>query len=417
MDYFLIEGGRTLNGRVAVGGAKNAVLALMPAAILAPGVHTFRNVPDLRDTRTMMQVLETLGARCVLTDHTLTVDTSTVTALEAPYELVKTMRASVYVLGPLLARFRSARVSLPGGCAWGPRPVDLHIAGMQALGATVEIDHGFITATAEQLRGGSIDLDVTSVGATGNIMMAAALADGVTVIENAACEPEITALGEYINAMGGRVTGLGTKRVQVEGVRELRAAETDVIADRIEAGTFMAAAAITGSTLRLANVIPDHLTAVTHKFEAMGVRVACDGADLIVSGPDRLDAVSVLTAPFPGFPTDMQAQIMAMATIAKGTSVITETIYHDRFTHVAELKRMGADIRLDRNVAIVSGARHLTGAPVMATDLRASACLILAALVADGETKISRIYHVDRGYEAIEQRLNALGASVQRLPE
>jgi UDP-N-acetylglucosamine 1-carboxyvinyltransferase len=414
MDHFLIEGGRPLSGTVSISGAKNAVLPLMAAALLAPGRHVFRNVPRLKDVTTMASVLEVLGARCALEDHTLTVDTSGVNSVEAPYELVRTMRASVYVLGPLLARFGRARVSLPGGCAWGPRPVDLHIRGIQRLGAEVEIDHGYIAATSERLHGAKIILDVTSVGATGNILMAASLADGVTVIENAACEPEITALADYLNAMGAHVTGQGTKRIEVTGAGSLTPAEADVIPDRIEAGTFMVAGSITGSTIRLQDVNPDHLTAVTRKLEAAGTRVVADGTEMIISGPDRSEAVNVLTAPFPGFPTDMQAQIMALATTARGASVITDTIYADRFTHVAELQRLGADIHLDRNVAIVNGVRQLKAAPVMATDIRASAGLILAALCAEGETHISRIYHIDRGYEAIEAKLSALGASVRR---
>lgn len=414
MDYFVIEGGRPLSGTVPIGGAKNAVLPLMTAALLAPGRHVFHNVPLLRDVDTMARVLEVLGARCQRTDHSLLVDTTDVSSVEAPYDLVRTMRASVYVLGPLLARYGHARVSLPGGCAWGPRPVDLHIRGMEMLGAEVTLEHGYIVANAERLRGASIHHAVTSVGATGNIMMAAALAEGVTVIDNAACEPEITALGEYLVQMGARIRGLGTTRVEIEGVRDLTPGEVSVIPDRIEAGTFLVAGAITGSTIRLRHVNTDHLTAVIRVLEAMGSRIVGDNHDLVVSGPERSDAGTVETEPFPGFPTDMQAQVMALASIARGTSTITETIYHDRFTHVPELNRLGADIRVDGNVATIHGVRHLSGATVMATDLRASAALILAALCAEGETTIRRIYHIDRGYENIEEKLAALGASVRR---
>ncbi len=414
MDFFLVEGGRPLAGTIPVSGAKNAALPLMSAALLAPGRHVFHNVPRLRDVSTMARVLEVLGATCTFEGHTLIVDTTNAHGWEAPYELVKTMRASIYVLGPLLARLGRARVSLPGGCAWGPRPVDLHIGAMERFGAEVAIEHGYIVAQSPRLTGARIVHQNVSVGATAQIMMAAALADGVTVLENAAAEPDVVALAEYINAMGGRISGHGTKHIEIEGVRELHAAEATVIPDRIEAGTFLVAAAITGSTLRLTGVAAEHIAAIIHACEAMGAQVLLDGADVVVSGPDRPEAASVTTAPFPGFPTDMQAQFMSLAAIARGTSVLTETIYHDRFTHVAELRRLGADIKLEGAVAIINGVRHLSGAPVMATDLRASACLILAALCADGETKITRIYHVDRGYEAIETKLNAVGARVVR---
>lgn len=414
MDFFLVEGGRPLAGVIPISGAKNAVLPLMSAALMAPGRHVFHNVPRLRDVSTMARVLEVLGAACTFEGHTLIVDTTHADKWEAPYELVKTMRASIYVLGPLLARLGHARVSLPGGCAWGPRPVDLHIGAMEQFGAELEIDHGYIVAHSDRLRGARIVHQQVSVGATAQIMMAAALADGVTVLENAAAEPDVVALADYINAMGGHITGHGTKHIEIEGVRELRAAEATVIPDRIEAGTFLVAGAITGSTLRLTGVAAEHIAATIHVCEAMGAHVLLDGSDVIVSGPDRPHAANVTTAPFPGFPTDMQAQIMALASVARGTSVLSETIYHDRFTHVAELRRLGADIKLEGAVAIINGVRHLSGAPVMATDLRASACLILAALCADGETKITRIYHVDRGYETIETKLNAVGARIVR---
>ena len=417
MQKIVIVGGNRLTGRVEIAGAKNATLPVMAATILAPGTSVITNVPRLKDVVTMKQMLETLGAKVSFEQGVLTLDTSGCGPHEAPYELVKTMRASVYVLGPLLARFKRARVSLPGGCAWGPRPVDLHIKAMEALGARVNIDHGYIVAETDELKGANLHFDISSVGATGNAMMAACLARGKTVLSNAACEPEIDALAQFLNKMGARISGVGTQVVEIEGVESLRPADIAVIPDRIEAGTFMAAAAITKGTVRIANCNPAHLTSVISKLSEGGAHIMQDGSELVVSATGRPGAVNVTTAPYPGFPTDMQAQMMALACTAQGTSLFVENIYSDRFTHVPELRRMNADINVEGNVATVNGLERLGGAQVMATDLRASAALILAGLVADGMTEVSRIYHIDRGYEAIEKKLSALGAEIWREEE
>jgi len=417
MDKFVIYGGNPLAGTLKISGAKNASLPLMAAALLAPGLHRIHNVPELRDVRTMAHLLRIIGARVELAEHTLTIDTSACSYYEAPYELVKTMRASVYVLGPLLARFGKARVSLPGGCAWGPRPVDLHILGMQQLGAEIDLDQGYIAARARELRGAKITFPNPSVGATGNVMMAAALARGTTIIENAAREPEIVVLAEYINAMGGRVSGLGTDRLEIEGVAELRAAEFNNIPDRIEAGTFLCAVALTGGDVTLQNLNSEHVSAILDTLGKAGFELDIKPDAVRIRAAGRAQPVNVRTAPFPGFPTDMQAQWIALMSLAHGTSAITDTIYTDRFTHVAELQRLGADIRLEGNTARVRGVEHLKGAPVMSTDLRASASLILAGLAAEGRTDLSRVYHIDRGYEHIEEKLRSLGANIRREDE
>jgi len=417
MDKIVVRGGAQLKGEVEIGGAKNAALPIMAATLLAPGVHTLRNVPSLVDVRTMGHVLRVLGCQVTHHDHSLTIDTSNCSYHEAPYELVKTMRASVCVLGPLLARHQSARVSLPGGCAWGPRPVDFHIRAMEALGATVDIEHGYIVAKADRLRGSVIHFDTSSVGATENAMMAAVLAEGTTVIENAAREPEITALADFLISIGAKMEGAGTATITIEGVTDLRAVEHRVIPDRIEAGTFMVASAITGGDVLMKGVVREHCSAVVSKLEAAGTEIVDEPGGLRVRGPVWARAINVTTAPYPGFATDMQAQMMALMTVADGTSVITETIYVDRFSHVPELRRLGADISLDHNIAVVTGVKKLSGAKVMATDLRASAALILAGLVAEGETEVSRVYHIDRGYEKIEEKLAGLGASIQRVSE
>ncbi|MGE5175860.1 MAG: UDP-N-acetylglucosamine 1-carboxyvinyltransferase [Hyphomicrobiales bacterium] len=416
MDEIWVEGCRPLKGSVPVSGSKNATLPVLAATLLAPGVYRFTNVPALRDVATMLEMLGRFGVATRREGaHELIVDTEKQANAEAPYELVKTMRASIYVLGPLLARYGEARVSLPGGCAWGPRPVDLHIKGMEALGADVTIDHGYIVARADALRGASLSFDISSVGATGNILMAAATAAGQTVIENAACEPEIQALGQFLIAMGARIEGLGSPRVVVHGVTELHPSDAAMIPDRIEAGTLLAAAAVTGGDVEVTNVDPAHLGSVLTKFEAAGCSVERADRSVRVRAGDRPRALSVTTAPYPGFPTDMQAQFMALLSVADGASTIVDTIYHDRFTHVAELQRLGADIRVEGNTAFVQGVPSLSGAPVMATDLRASAALILAGLVARGETRVSRVYHLDRGYERLETKLQALGAVARRV--
>ena len=415
MDALIIKGGRKLSGRVEISGAKNAALPLMAATLLAPGVHTLRNVPLLSDTRTMARVLEILGARVEFRGHTCKIDTSKITSVEAPYDLVRTMRASIYVLGPLLARFGAARVSLPGGCAWGPRPVNLHLEGLNAMNAGLEIEHGYIVGKNVKLRSMTYAFEVVSVGATAQLMMAATLADGTTVLDNVALEPDITELGRDLVACGARIEGLGTRRLVIHGVRELKPLDTTIIPDRIEAATFLGAAAITGGSITIERCDSGHIAAVIHKLEEMGCDLLPGNREVTITGPTRPAAITVVTEPFPGFPTDMQAQMMALCAVADGTSTITDTVYQDRFTHVPELRRLGCDIRLEGNVAVVHGVRRLSGAPVMATDIRASAALVLAALAAEGETRISRIYHLDRGYEALDERLTRLGADVTRI--
>ncbi|CUT02901.1 UDP-N-acetylglucosamine 1-carboxyvinyltransferase [Candidatus Kryptobacter tengchongensis] len=414
MEKFVIIGGKKLSGSVEISGAKNSVLALMPATILASGTYKIYNTPDLRDVKTMSQVLMEMGIDVKFESHVLTINTENISKFEAPYELVKKMRASIYVLGPLVGRFGYARVSLPGGCAWGPRPVDLHIEGIRKLGAEIDLDSGYIVAKANQLHGTKIHLDKPSVGATGNIMMASVLAKGTTVIENAAKEPEIVQLGEFLNSMGAKISGLGTDKIEIEGVDELHPADVETIPDRIEAGTFLVAGAITSGKIKIEKCNPSHLEAVLIKLEDAGCHLNI-GEDFVeLEAPDEIKPVDVTTAVYPGFPTDMQAQWIALMSIAKGTSVITETIFYDRFKHVPELVRLGADIEVNENVAIVRGVEKLKGAKVMSTDLRASASLILAGLVAEGKTEVLRIYHIDRGYERIEEKLQRLGAQIWR---
>ena len=415
MDKLRITGGRPLEGTVRISGAKNAALPVMAATLLAPGVHRLRNVPRLRDTQTFARVLELLGARVTFEGNLLTIDTRGVNSVEAPYELVKTMRASIYVLGPLLARFGEAKVSLPGGCAWGPRPVNLHLTGLQAMGAALDIEHGYIVGRKVKLKGATVGFDVVSVGATVQLMMAAVLAQGTTVLENAALEPDVTALGEVLVSSGAHIEGLGTRRLTIRGVNAMHPIDATIIPDRIEAATFAAAAAMTRGRIVLEDVVPEHFEAALRKLEEAGCAIQRNAASVAVAGPQRPKAVNVVTQPFPGFPTDMQAQMIAVCALADGTSVIEDTIYLDRFTHVPELARMGARIELKGNIAVVKGVERLSGAQVMATDLRASASLVIAALAAEGETLIDRIYHLDRGYESLEKKLGALGARIERV--
>jgi UDP-N-acetylglucosamine 1-carboxyvinyltransferase len=417
MDSFLIRGPCSLGGTVRVSGAKNAVLPLMAASLLTGGRCTLENVPDLRDTRTMLELLDVLGCSSSIDGGTIEIDASNITSFEAPYDLVRTMRASIYALGPLVARYGHARVSMPGGCAWGPRPVNLHMLGLQALGVKISIDHGYIDATAGKLCGGEIIFSVPSVGATVNVMMAAVLADGLTVIENAAREPEIGELAAALKSGGAKIEGTGTSRITIEGVPEISPFVHHVIPDRVEAGTFAAAAVITGGSVTIARCRPDHLAAVIGKLEQCGARFEISENSMKVSGPAEIRPVNVETGFYPSFPTDMQAQIMAILCLAKGSSSVVEHVYPDRFTHVPELRRLGAYIRLDGNVAVVSGVDHLEGAPVMATDIRASSALIIGGLVAEGETKVLRIYHIDRGYERIEEKLQGLGADIERVSD
>jgi len=415
MDKLRIVGGRTLTGEIQVSGAKNAALPILCASLLAADTLELSRVPVLQDVRTMLRLLRQLGVRDTREGEAMLLDARALTSHEAPYDLVKTMRASILVLGPLLARLGEARVSLPGGCAIGARPVDQHIKGLQAMGARISIEHGYVVAKAARLRGARIVTDMVTVTGTENLMMAATLASGTTLIENAAREPEVVDLAQALNAMGARVSGAGTDRIEIEGVEALHGARHAVMADRIEAGTFLCAAAAAGGDVLLRGVASVTLDATLEKLRATGARIEAGGDWLRLSMTDRPRSVSVRTAPFPGFATDMQAQFMAVDAIASGTATITETIFENRFMHVLEMQRLGADIAIEGNTAVVRGVDRLSGATVMATDLRASAGLVIAALVAEGETIIDRIYHLDRGYEGIEAKLGALGAAVERL--
>lgn len=417
MDKIIIEGGARLVGEVTVSGAKNAVLPLMAAALLSDGWTTITNVPRLKDIETFKALLEHLGAE---TDHdtasgTLRIRTRDVKEPVAPYEMVKTMRASVLVLGPLLTRFKEARVSLPGGCAIGARPIDLHIKGLQKMGAEVTIDHGYVLVKADRLRGAKIYMDTVTVTGTENLMLAAVLAEGTTILENSALEPEVVCLAQTLNRMGARITGAGTDTIRITGVDRLEPTSVRVIPDRIEAGTFMVAAAMTAGNVLIKDCPSDYLDSLTTKLKESGAAIEEEAAGMRVVGNGTIRGVDVKTLPYPGFATDMQAQIMAMMTISSGLSVITETVFENRFMHVGELKRMGADITIDGRCAVVKGVKRLSGAPLMATDLRASASLILAGLVAEGVTEVSRIYHLDRGYEKIEDKLVGLGARIKRV--
>jgi len=416
LDKIVIQGRRELQGLVHISGAKNVVLPIMAAALLVDNITVIDNVPNLRDTRTMIALLEMVGAKVTFENHTLTIDARSVDTPIAPYELVKTMRASFYVLGPLLSRFGEAKVSLPGGCAWGPRPVDFHLKGLEKLGAEITLEGGYIQAKADRLQGTTIRFEIPSVGATGNLMMASVRAAGRTIIENAAREPEIVQLGEFLNQMGAQIEGLGTDEITIDGVDTLHAVDITVIPDRIEAGTFLIAGAALGS-ITLENVEPNHLKVVIEKLEEAGATITVQDKSIQIQRADTIRPVNMTTAVYPGFPTDLQAQWIALMSIADGTSIITDTIYHDRFSHVPELMRLGANITLEKNVAVVLGQERLIGAPVMSTDIRASASLIIAGLVAEGTTEISRIYHIDRGYEHIEEKFSRLGASIMRVPE
>ena len=416
MDYFEIEGPTPLSGDVRIAGAKNAALPLMAAALLVGGESTVTNVPDLRDTRFFLDLLRELGVTGELAGDTMRLDTSrTGEVLTAPYDIVRKMRASIYVLGPLLAAHGEARVSRPGGCAWGPRPVDLHVSGMAALGAEVAEEHGYIVARcAGRLPGGRFRFEPVSVGATCNVLMAAVLARGESLLENCAREPEVVQLGEALVAAGARIEGLGTRTLNVQGVEALKPLRCAVIPDRIEAGTFLAAVAVAGGRIRLAGCRLDHLEPILGVLRDLGCALHEAGGLLVAERTGPLQPVKVETQPFPGFPTDMQAQVMAAASLADGVSFITDTIYPDRFTHAAELERLGARIEINSGTATIIGTATLQGAPVMATDLRASAALVLAGIAAQGRTEVRRVYHIDRGYERIEERLAGLGARIRR---
>jgi UDP-N-acetylglucosamine 1-carboxyvinyltransferase len=415
MDAIEITGGRPLKGEVRVSGSKNATLPQIAAALLSPGTSVFHGVPELADIRTLGRLLVHMGARVDRQGGVLQVDASAVNNPEAGYEMVKTMRASVLVLGPLVARFGRARVSLPGGCAIGARPIDQHLKGLEALGAQIELSHGYVEAKADRLRGATILFDLPTVTGTENLMMAAALAEGRTVLENCAREPEVVALADAIVAMGGRVTGAGTSVIAVDGVPSLRPADVQVIPDRIEAGTLLMAAMITGGDVLVRGARADHLDAALAKLREAGARITVEPDGLRIVAPEKPSAVDFITAPFPGFPTDLQAQLMSCLSIAKGASRVIETVFENRFMHVQELSRMGADIAIDGHTAVVRGVARLSGAPVMATDLRASASLVLAGLCAEGTTRVQRVYHLDRGYESLEVKLQALGANIHRI--
>lgn len=418
MEKILVQGGQPLSGEVKISGAKNAVLPIMAATLLANDKSILTNVPNLKDVATMAQVLHRLGANVELAQEgQLEVDTGAVSGFVAHYDLVKTMRASFLVFGSLLARFGMAKVALPGGCAIGSRPIDLHLKGFEELGGRVRVGQGYVEARTNNLKGAQIHLDFPSVGATENIMMAATLADGKTRIHNVACEPEVTELANFLNHMGARVSGAGGPVIEIEGVYELHGANYEVIPDRIEAGTYMVAAAITRGEVEIKSCNLDHLEAVVTKLGEAGVEIEpqLDGARVRAQG--ELKPVNVKTRPYPGFPTDMQAQVMALMAVTPGSSIITETIFENRFMHVGELNRMGADIRIEGHSAIVKGVKYLSGVQVMATDLRASVALLLAGLIAEGQTEISHIYHLDRGYEHIEEKLANLGAKIQRVKE
>ncbi|PNU20163.1 UDP-N-acetylglucosamine 1-carboxyvinyltransferase [Geothermobacter hydrogeniphilus] len=417
MDQIEIKGGRPLRGEIDVSGAKNAALPLLFATLLASGESRLGNVPQLRDIATVGKLLEIFGAEVEREGSALRIDTRGLVSVEAPYELVKTMRASVLALGPLTARFGHARVSLPGGCAIGARPINLHLKGLEAMGAEITLDHGYVEARAERLKGARIYLDIPTVTGTENLLMAAALAEGETVLENAAREPEIIDLAEALVKMGARIEGAGSDTIHIQGADDLAPYEHCTMPDRIEAGTFLAAAAVTGGDVLVHGARAEHLEALLAKLREAGVEIVAEADGLRVRGPERLRAVSIKTSPHPGFPTDMQAQFMALMCLADGTSVISENVFENRFMHVCELQRMGADISVDGHAATVRGMDGLCGAPVMATDLRASASLIVAGLAAENTTRISRIYHLDRGYERIEEKLAGLGAEIRRVKE
>ena len=413
MAKIIVRKSNPLNGSVRIDGAKNAVLPIIAATLLAKGKSVLREVPNLKDVHVISDLLRHLGAEVEYEGTTLTVDATNLTTYAAPYELVRKMRASFLVMGPLLARFNQTKISMPGGCAIGTRPIDLHLKGFKALGADVVMDHGFVEAKTDKLVGSKLYLDFPSVGATENIMMAAVLAEGTTIIENAAEEPEIVDLANFLNEMGADVKGAGTNTIRIKGVKELTATEHDVIPDRIEAATFMVAAAMTKGDITVENVILEHLKPVTAKLREAGCEVIEMDKSIRVIGPEKLKAVDIKTLPHPGFPTDVQAQFMAMLTVSKGTGVVIETVFENRFMHVSEFNRMGANIKIEGRSAIVEGVEKLYGAKVNATDLRAGAALILCGLIAEGETEIGEIYHIQRGYVDIDKKITALGGNIE----
>lgn len=417
MDIYRIKGGRKLNGEVAVSGAKNAALPIIVASLLAEGETVLKNVPDLMDIHTIVKLIECLGAATSFdtSKNTLTIRVNSLKNAQAPYDLVKTMRASVYVMGPLLARLGEADVSLPGGCAIGERPVDIHLDGFASMGASIDIEHGYIKARVKKLKGARYGMRKVSVGATANLLMGAVLAEGETVLENCAMEPDVVDLGNFLTAMGARIEGLGTESIRVQGVKKLAPVTYTVMPDRIEAGTYLIAGAITRGNLTITRAVPDHVRALITTLGEMGFEIEEAKSSVSIRPSRKLAGSAVKTLPYPGFPTDLQAPIMSLMCTVPGISVITETIFENRFTHAAELRRMGADIAIEGNIAIVRGGKKLSAAPVMMSDLRAGASLVLAALAAKGETEIRRIYHSDRGYEKLSEKLSGLGADIKRV--
>ncbi|MEN8263978.1 MAG: UDP-N-acetylglucosamine 1-carboxyvinyltransferase [Nitrospirota bacterium] len=417
MDKIEIEGGITLKGEVSISGAKNAALPVMAASILSAGESNIRNIPPLRDITTMGKLLAHLGMGYHQEDDEVILLADNISAIEAPYDFVKTMRASVLVLCPLVARMGEGKVSLPGGCAIGARPVNLHLMGLEKMGAEIILTEGYIEAKAKRLKGATIYFDVPTVTGTENLMMAATLAEGVTIMENAACEPEVIDLANALISMGAVIEGAGTSIIKIRGVKNLRPLDYRIIPDRIETGTYLSAAAITGGNVNITACLPEHSEALINKLIEAGVKIDRENDRLTVKGPDKILSTDIKTMPYPGFPTDMQAQFMALMAVSEGTSLITENIFENRFMHVAEMRRMGADIRVEGSTATVTGVKSLKGAPVMATDLRASASLIIAGLAAEGTTTVDRVYHIDRGYERIEEKLKLLGAKIERVKE
>lgn len=415
MDKVVIQGGRALKGEVSISGAKNAALPILISSLLTDGWNTYSNVPDLKDIQSTKLLLSSLGASIESDGDIIKINGGGMCNHEASYDLVRKMRASILVLGPLVARLKKARVSLPGGCAIGARPINLHLKGLARLGALIELKHGYVEASADHLIGNEIYLDISTVTGTENLMMAAVLAEGVTVLRNAAREPEVVALADVLIKMGAKIKGVGTSVITIEGVSSLKPVSVSIIPDRIEAGTFMVSAALTGGDVTIFNCEPDHLEAVIHKLRLSGAQVTVEDKSIRVIGADEIASVDIKTLPYPGFPTDMQAQFMVLMSVASGFSIISETIFENRFIHVSELKRMGADIKITGNTAMITGIPALSGAPVMATDLRASASLILAGLSAVGTTEINRVYHLDRGYESIEKKFAKLGAAIKRV--
>ena len=415
MDKIVIEGGRRLEGTVRISGSKNAALPILFSSLLTDGVNTYSNVPNLRDIDSTLLLLSRLGVRVESKGGLIRVDAGGLANHEAPYDLVRKMRASVLVLGPLVARLKRARVSLPGGCAIGARPINLHLKGLNALGAEISLAHGYVTASAERLRGSEIYFDIVTVTGTENLMMAAVLAEGTTVLRNAAREPEVVALSDVLTRMGADISGAGTSEITIRGVDALRPVAADIIPDRIETGTFMIAAALTRGHVTITDCQPKHVGATLDRLRQAGAQIAVHGNTIRVTGGEKISSVDIKTQPYPGFATDMQAQFMVLMSVSDGVSVISETIFENRFIHVSELRRMGADIQVSGNTATVRGVPHLSGAPVMATDLRASACLVLAGLVAENTTMVQRVYHLDRGYETIERKFAALGAAIRRV--